>query len=204
MQKIFHHEKEIISLLKGHHFLNQEKQYVDIKLKGHNLNEFKGEKISGSLKFIDLISPFQSVTEVKKFVYDLEKLNKDILPILLNEIQIIDSELQELQDELTMLQPIYDKYIEEKDDYDKLKINLREDLSTKNKYDNILALIQDTNKHFLLKYPKYDKFMTEYNSVTQRYNKIKSEIKELEKIKKNIQSYISSIETYLISHHITS
>ncbi|KGE84843.1 hypothetical protein IX84_31370 [Phaeodactylibacter xiamenensis] len=38
--------------LKGYVFLNQEKGYIDLKLSGHNLTEFRGEKISGALELI--------------------------------------------------------------------------------------------------------------------------------------------------------
>lgn len=121
LQKIFNHSSETIKLIEGHHFFNPERKYVDLKIKGHNLNEFKGEKISGSLQFIALLSKFQAVTEVGKFIEQIEQLNKDILPILKDEIKLIENELTVLEKELKELSPTYDKYKEENEEYNKIK-----------------------------------------------------------------------------------
>jgi hypothetical protein len=196
LRKIFNHCADKIKLIEGHHFFNPEKKYVDLKIKGHNLVEFKGEKISGALKFIDLMSKFQTVTEVENFINQIEKLNREILPILTNEVNDIDKELLILQNELLELQPIYDKYKKENENYLELKSKLGDEICANKEFTNVFELNKEINNQFKIKYPEYDAFKIKYDEVVQKYNKIKSDIADLERIKKNILNYFTEIENY--------
>ena len=71
--------------------------------------EYKGMKISGALNFIKSIKEFDSEISVKKFIKDIEQLNKDMLPILLQELGQINYGLYLAEGELTKYKPIYDK-----------------------------------------------------------------------------------------------
>lgn len=72
-------------------------------IKGHYLMEFKGERISGSLEFINSILKFKKILTINHFIEKIESFNETIKPILKKELEIITNELKVLNIEFEEL-----------------------------------------------------------------------------------------------------
>lgn len=93
LKKLLQADKEF---LRGYKFLDEEKKHSDFNEDGHNINEFKGRKMSGALDFIPIIKKFNTYTEANKFINEIENLCRDYLPILPEEVAHINCSTDEL------------------------------------------------------------------------------------------------------------
>ena len=185
-----------------------ERIYTDSYKKGHGLIEFRGEKISGALDFIEEITTMKEVIEIEDFVKRIIKCNKAVKPILVKELKLINGELKTLIERFEVVEPKYNEAKTQKTKYLEGKEILREELiekhgepykydfSNKNsfstKYPNLVPL-QDL---FHKKFPKYQSFMIQYDEIYKRYKTIKDQIDSLTIMKKNITGYKKSIENF--------
>lgn len=77
-------------------FITSERINKNFNKVGHELIEFRGEKISGALDFIEEIAAFANYLDTNRYKTVIEKLNLEMKPILKNEITLIDQKLKEL------------------------------------------------------------------------------------------------------------
>jgi hypothetical protein len=190
-----------------------ERIYTDSHKKGHGLIEFRGEKISGSLDFIQEIATMKEVIEIEGFVKRIIKCNKTIKPILTNEIKLIRNELKPLVEKFKVEEPKFKEaqakknmYIEERELLRKKLIEehgepYMHDFIDKNyfseKYPN-LKPIQDL---FLKMFPEYQSFTKRYKEIYKRYKTLKDQIDSLKIVQKNITSYKKAIEDFFQKKH---
>lgn len=87
---------------------NKSKRTFEIK-ENRELLEYRGEKISGALKFINSIASFKDIATMKTFIFRIENCNRAILPTLKQEIAKLVIELLPLEKELEILTPIYEQ-----------------------------------------------------------------------------------------------
>ena len=92
---------------------------------GHVLVDFRGEKISGALDFIEIIIEFDKVASIQSFIKRIEKINKKMVPILEAEPELIKKTLIGLNKEKDALQPNYDKVNNEYRNYMKKRGELK-------------------------------------------------------------------------------
>lgn len=176
LERIFNITPENID---NYRFLNLEKGYIDFKIGGHNLIEFKGKKLSGSLELIPSMNKHQNNYKVKGVIFQIEKLNLDILPVLGKEVLEIKSKIEILKKKFEELQPLYIKYFNKFEEYKILKRKLQD--------------------NFEIEYPEYKDFDTLYFTTKNELNLIKAELRIREKTEKNILDYIYKIRAYLHS-----
>lgn len=170
-----------------------ERKDVNYFSEKRDLTAYKGIKISGALNFIKSINKYESVVGVKKFIDDIERLNKDMLPILFQELGQINYDLYLAESKLTECRPGYYKIKEKFLTLYKLKSRI---LKIKNKN-------PDTNDILLglfnKKYHDFDEIHTEYRGVKKSYDDIESLIGKLNRYDRDFKSYINKITNYFES-----
>jgi hypothetical protein len=101
-------------------------EYKDYEYKDKRLLiEFRGEKISGALKFISNIIEYKDIIEVQGFINTIINLNNDINPILKRELNSIRVELQNTKHEFGILKEKYEPIKEEYEFLTELKKRLK-------------------------------------------------------------------------------
>ena len=197
-------------------FLTWNRIYTDKRLDSHNLIEFRGEKISGALSFISNILKFASIIEIDEFIDRILNCNKKILPILQNEIPLIEEKLGKLLILLNKIEPIYlevkEKYHSYMDKKDLLRNSLIEkhgepyekiffsDTEFKNAYPSLKPL----EEIFINDFPEFDEIEILYMQKQKEYRKTKSLILSLKTTMNNISEYIASIEKYFDEFKISA
>jgi len=189
LEKIFLNEK--------FSFINRETNaHYEINKKGHYLMEFRGEKISGSLEFVNKILEFRNITKVDLFISRLENCNKKIQPYLLKEIELIKSKLITLQNELHILKPVYDELVIKNQyyssEFSKIRIEMSKKCKDEKKDFNNDKYIEEKK----LKFPEYEDFEDEYLNKSEQYKKLNQTISNLNLVFANIKEYEKNIEKY--------
>jgi hypothetical protein len=177
-------------------FLNWEKISTDVHKEGHNLIEFRGEKISGALDFIEKILQFDSITEISEFVKRIEICNKKVQPMLTKEIVLIKQELIELNKILKVLKPIYEDLEKRNSDYENLKSKLRDKMVADKEFTLFNFNYEELEKRFKEQNPEYEKFYLEYKEKKKQYQALTAQILSLETTMANIERYNNTITTY--------
>ena len=166
-----------------------------IVLAGHELIEFRGEKISGALNFIEKILSFEKVRSMNAFIDRIKKLNLKILPVLQNEIPLINSEiinlqsrLAEIKGKLAPMQETYHAYNKKSQDF---------------VYNNAVKKTFDEKKELQDKFislnPDFKQFLKEFTSLNNEHNDILKQLNALETTNRKINSYIGTIQKYFKS-----
>lgn len=161
---------------------------------GHELIEFRGEKISGSLNFIEKILSFEQIRNMSSFVSRIKNINLKILPVLKMEVPLITNEidsnklkLSELKLELDSLRPNYEKF---KTTFSEFFLK-----ESPNKTD-VLSDRSSIEKKFNLAYPNLKEYKEIYESTDTKYSDVLKIINALETTNRNINSYIGVINKY--------
>lgn len=177
-------------------FLNWEKISTDVHKEGHNLIEFRGEKISGALDFIEKILQFDRITEISEFVKRIEICNKKVQPMLTKEIVLIKQELIELNKILDVLKPICEDLEKRNSDYENLKSKLRDKMIADKEFTLFSFNYEELEKRFKEQNPGYEKFYLEYTQKKEQYQALTAQILSLETAMANIERYNNTIRTY--------
>jgi len=169
----------------------------EVSMKGHVLIDFRGEKISGALDFIDKIIEFDKVASIQTFIKRIVKINKKMKPILEAEPPLIKKTLLKLNQQKDALEPDYDKVVNEFKNYTKKIGELKSQMKIKGEFDPSL---RESNEFFLTtfkeKYPDYEDFMRRYNIIREKYRILSGKIQNHNQILKNIISYKEKIHNY--------
>lgn len=170
--------------------------YYPIDKKGHYLTEFRGEKISGALDFIDKILEFRSIASVTNFIQRIEACCKRIQPILVSELVDMNSELAKLHGEMDVLRPKY------------LSLNSSNQVYAKKRQEIRAAIVGDTvfraadyphkqiNDEFLAQHPEYPAFEIEFKEVSKAYFDLSKMIENMEKVLRSITSHNNKISRH--------
>ncbi|MCF8460259.1 MAG: hypothetical protein K9G46_06015 [Flavobacteriales bacterium] len=185
-------------------FIDGQRIFTDVHKEGHNLIEFRGEKLSGALDFIEKINEFEKIAEVDEFVTRIETCNSKVLPMLVNEGLLIEDELRELNRTLIILKPIYENLKKSSEVYESLKSKLRFKMIADKEYTAYNFSFEELEKRFKEQNSEYEKFVPVYKEKEKQYQALTSQILSLETIKANIQKYNQAIETYFDANHVVS
>jgi hypothetical protein len=177
-------------------FLNWEKISTDVHKKGHNLIEFRGEKLSGALDFIEKILQFDKVAEIKEFIKRIEMCNKKVQPMLTKEALLIKHKLIELNKILVVLKPLYEDLEKRNADYKNLESKLRDKMIADKEFTIFNFNNEDLEKRFKEQNPEYEKFVLELKAKKEQYLALAAQILSLETTITNIERYNKAIEKY--------
>ena len=189
LEKIFYNNKVIFKN-------NIDDKYYPIDKKGHSLMDFRGEKISGALEFVNKILEFKNITKIDSFINKLEELNKKIQPELKQEIKLINFELEVLINEKHKKETILNKLTLEDNKYNEKKLLLRNKLIEYNKEKMLVFDLLLFTNILHNEYPEYSKFAENFQNEKTSYKIICEKISNLSIIKSNIERYIKNIQTY--------
>ena len=130
---------------------------------------------------------------MKNFINDIEKLNKDLLPVLLQELGQVNYDLHLVENKLTKHKPIYDKINKIFSPLVKLKVRISS-INDKNPdaYDSLIKLFND-------KYHNYDELQDESTKARKKYQNIERSIADLNRYDRGFKRYIEKITNYFES-----
>jgi hypothetical protein len=172
-------------------------EYTDKRL----LIAFRGEKISGALKFISSIIKFKNIIEVQDFVKTIIKFNRIIHPILKSELNAVCAELKEVHNNFDIIigkiTPIYYEYkfLSELKDRLKKVVNSKEKDFADDKKTN-------TDLCFEERYPNYINMKDDFDKLEWEYIKLRALIDQLEGLEYKFNSYISEIDLFFKENNI--
>ena len=175
---------------------NKYNDYYVVDKKGRLLIEYRGEKISGALDLIAKILAFDKIASIRSFIKRIEVINKKMQPVLVAERDTVTEEIKTADNSLLLLKPKFLASCNKNQDYTSKKSQLREqmanELDVQPKEVNIAVL--DAN--FLLQYPDYKAFETDFREISERYHHLVDHIKNLNKILTSISNYVKKIGDY--------
>jgi hypothetical protein len=164
--------------------------------KGHELVEFRGEKISGSLDFISSILQFEKIASIRSYIKRIENCNKRIQPILKEESKIIKIKLRNLEQERDELTPKYKAVLREKNRFID-RINVIQTIMIKNGYLQIHSIDREKlNAEFHKQYPSYIEFSKRHEIITESYKAVTEKIENHTNVLEKITSYDHKILQY--------
>lgn len=170
----------------------REYEYKDKRL----LIEFRGEKISGALRFISNIIEYNDIIEVQSFINTIIKLNKSIEPILRTELKAVCEELKNARLQFNIIKEKYEPVKEEYEFLSELKdriTNVIEKKETEIEEDNKT----DIDACFEERHPKYIEIKKRYEELKEDYYKLNSLINQLDRFEKNYNKYITVIGDFM-------
>jgi len=177
-------------------FIGEHNGHYQVDKKGHQLTEFRGEKISGALDFILKILEFDKITEIKTFIERIEACNKKIQPILVEELNVIERKLAVLNQEMTVLKPIYLSLVEKNKFYIKGKMTIQRELVASKQIDPKQVDCFKINTVFTEKFPEFKEFELEFETECKKYRTLLEQIQNYDNLFKNISTYNNKIITY--------
>lgn len=177
-------------------FDGKNNSHYSVDKKGHQLIEFRGEKVSGAIDFISKIVEYNQIAEIQKFITRIEQINKEILPVLFEEMKIIEIELIGHNKDLSIIKPIYEKLKLKNIEYDKDINKLRIEMIDNKTFDIEKVDIEKLMKQFNQLNPKYEEFLDEFEKESNNYNQLIQKINILLDLKSKIKNYHLKIENY--------
>jgi hypothetical protein len=175
-------------------FIDKDRMFTDNHKDGHELIEFRGEKLSGALNFIEKIILFKGIIEIEDFVNRVEICNRKVQPMLKKEDILITQELFDLNEILIVLEPIFNSFEQKHKNYEALREALREELFWAE--ETIILNDQEFDIKFIGLNPEYKEFNVEYILKKGQYFALINQIYSLETTKENIIKYTNEINSY--------
>lgn len=186
-------------ILKSQEFniFNERSIRTRYELAGYDLINFRAEKISGSLDFIESILNFNEIIATKTFADRIERINKETQPMLTFELKKTRKEIQKLELEKDVITPKIEKTKIEFEKFER-KIKLFENRLLKNNEINVSLPNYEfrLEKKIVIKYPNYENVKLAYKKITLEYNKIESQIQIATNSEKIVKSCLSKIKLY--------
>lgn len=170
-------------------FKGEHETHYKIDKAGHQLMEFRGEKISGALDFVSKILEFDKIAEIKSFITRIENVNRKIQPLLVVELKNIKLKLADLNAEMAILKPQYLKLVADNQNYIKQKNELKKQMIISKELDWKSFDNEKLHKAFLDKFPEFEDFEKEFTKVTKVYNILTEQIQNFNKLFENITTY---------------
>jgi hypothetical protein len=161
----------------------------------HELIEYRGEKISGSLNFIEKILLFDKIRNMSSFIKRIKDVNHMVLPLLKNEVPLIISEINsfksqeaQLKSKLDSLNPDYERYKRVFQEFEAKERILNPTLSGDQN-----SMIQSK---FNSSHPDLKLIREQYYEIHNEYSDISKKINALEITNRNINTYIGAINKF--------
>jgi hypothetical protein len=176
-------------------YLNKDE--TTIKYEGYKIIEYRAEKVSGALKFITHLKNFSAIRDISDIINELKNINKELLPILKREHELITERLNKIEPDLVRLELIV-KNLEDR--YKKIttrhnEINDQLHKKYKTNYDK-KDRTEEIEKLLLKEMPNWRTENEEYYNIHKEYNPLKQEKNKLTPSKEAIEKYIIEIDNY--------
>ena len=189
------------SIYKANRYCVQESYFNNssILIEGDNLIRFKGEKISGAIDFLDQLQTLKPITnKVGSYIQRIINCNLSVLPELENAINIKKNYLREIQESITVEQPIWDEFCTKNEEYEKLREEIyntiKEDVEFKEKTWG--DIIDERDERFEKAYPEYASFKNKYDAARNRFFNLCDKRDKAQAFIDEVQSYLNKIEEH--------
>jgi hypothetical protein len=193
------------SIMKYNEFklLRLDKDIVTLKMDGYKIIEYRGEKISGALKFISHLTNFNDNQEIMEIIKEIKNINLELLPILQRENELLTERIKEIEPEYTRLKPIVERLSEESNKITRRKNKILDDLEDKYDYKNntdkisLKDILRERDYQLSKEIPDWEKRSNEYFRIhNQFFNPLRTELEKLKPVKETIHKYMIEIENY--------
>lgn len=178
------------------HFIGETNVQYKVDKTGHQLIEFRGEKISGAIDFISKIIEYNKIAAIQKFIDRIEQINNEIKPILIQENKIIKIKLHVLNKSLDILKPEYETLKNRNLEFEKNLNLLRIEMIHQKIFDYQHVDQEKLMQKFNQLNPEHSEFIKEFQKVSNEYNELVQKIKILMKLNENIKTYHLKIDNY--------
>jgi hypothetical protein len=163
---------------------------------GHELIDFRGEKITGALDFITKILEFKAIIIVENLICRIERLNKLMQPILIAELKVVDEDLIGFKLEIDKLAPEFNEFQQRHRNYIYEKQYIKNAIVIKRKIRDYEVDPDEIEQIFNMNFPEFDEFDVSYKKIVKNYNALRERIVILNTISKNINTYNIKIDKY--------
>lgn len=85
---------------------------LSLHYKGYKLLEFRGEKITGSIDFIEAISKLKAIRSVDEYIDKIDSCCKEVYGMLKQEIKNIKADIKELKIKISEIEPTHEEVSE--------------------------------------------------------------------------------------------
>lgn len=190
LEDLFHREQFSFKEKKS------DNQKYSVDKSGHELVEFRGEKISGALDFVSKILEFDRITKVQSFISRIEDCNRRIKPILIEEAEILKVKLQNFEIEIKELYPVYKELRDQYQNYYKEKSLIRNKIIRDKKISYRKVDEKKIEEVFKNKFPEYEEFFQKYLDKKKEHDKLSQQISNTKTVLNKILKYNQKIKLY--------
>ncbi|MEY5047534.1 MAG: hypothetical protein RLZZ175_893 [Bacteroidota bacterium] len=169
---------------------------IKVNKEGILLIDFRGEKISGALDFINKILEYENISTISAFINRIEICNKKIQPTLLIESENIKKTLLNLSLEIESLNNTYTLLYKENEAFNhKRKLIKNEIQLIENKQVEINE-IDLIDKTFNERYPEYLEFIQHFTQIVEKLKYSRDKYQLNLTLYNNFISYLNKIDIY--------
>lgn len=178
--------------------LDLNRDVLTLKKEGYQIIEYRAEKVSGALKFISNLNNFKAKKGISEIIKEIKTLNKEIIPVIKRELELINKRLDDIEPELLRLAPIVEMLKERS--YNILTTHNKINDELHKKYKNNYGKkdrIEEKERLLTKELPNWKAHDNEYFEIHNcKYNPLKIEVGKLKLSKKAIERFLNEIENY--------
>lgn len=168
-----------------------------IQIRGYELVDFKGEKISGALTFLDKISEIESVsTRSQEFIQRIMNCNLKIYPQLNKNILTLDEVINSINLQIEEILPEWNRQNEENGKFHIIKENILNEEQEKHPELTYTELDQLAEKVITSKFPEYEEKIRGFSAINYIYLDLNKKLNKHRTYKHSFESYVKTIEDH--------
>lgn len=153
-------------------FRNESRRNYQVDKRGHVLVEFRGEKVSGALDFIDKIMEFGHITAVQSFIERIKVCNRELQPLLASEIILLNTKIATALKAIEDYRPTHNEYELQEKEFVGKKDQIRKDLIRQNRMTEQHINYDLLNSTFDESFPEFKEFKEDYGKVMSNWSKL--------------------------------
>ena len=194
--------------------LNKDKHYEIVRnyfdqenkttLIGIELIDFKGEKISGALSFLEKIKELRVLNNsIDIFIKRILSCNISIYPILNKEISQLITEIKKIEIDIATCKPNWEKLKNGNNNYHQLRLSISKKITEKKLEISNHEINEMTKIEFNRTYPEYENFLKEFIRVDTIYKALKDTLSNKRTWEDRFKGYCQVIEKHFKNSNIS-
>ena len=181
-----------------------------IIITGDDMVRFKGEKISGALRFLDQLQTLAPLTDkVGFYIERIMNCNFTVVAELEKAISCKKKYLETILAGIEKEQPKWDKLSSRNDEYNKMRGEMFNAIGEEKEFKekSWSTICDERDKRFAKEHPEYAAFKVEYDAERKLYSDLCSKRDKDQSFIEEIQSYLDKIEKhkdYMVENDIAA
>jgi hypothetical protein len=170
-------------------------------LMGIELLNFKGEKISGALSFLDKIKELKVFTNtIPSLIERIIQCNLSIYHDIITELKIINATIYKLESQIDEIEPKWNMLSKELRGFEEKKFKVMNEFKLSNPEIVITEQIQlSLDNNFNLNFPRFHECKNEWAPLDINYNSHKNQLREEQVMRNKFKGYADVIEIHFNS-----